>query len=91
MSSFSIDFEPWLIFLPGNYFYTDISTFFQLESELHELTASLFQEAHLMVNDANVKAAAAEKSLFEAKMKIEGLETEVAALKTLVLTSTPAR
>jgi Rab-3A-interacting protein len=38
-----------------------------------------------------VKAASAERSLIEADMKIDGLETEVAALKTLVLTSTPAR
>jgi len=44
-----------------------------------------------MVNEANIKTAAAEKSLHEANMKIDGLETEVAALKTLVLTSTPAR
>ena len=64
---------------------------FQVESELHELTASLFQEAHRMVQEANVKAASAERCLHEADMKIDGLETEVAALKTLVLTSTPAR
>ncbi len=38
-----------------------------------------------------MKAAAAERSLVEANMKVDGLETEVAALKTLVLTSTPAR
>jgi len=61
-----------------------------VEAELEELTASLFQEAHRMVREANVKAAQAEKSLAESDMKIDGLETEVAALKTLVITSTPA-
>ena len=44
-----------------------------------------------MVREANVKAASAEKCLVEADMKIDGLETEVAALKTLVLTSTPSK
>ena len=62
-----------------------------MESELQDLTASLFEEANRMVQEANIKAAAAERSLMEADMKIDGLETEVAALKTLVLTSTPAR
>ena len=62
-----------------------------MESELQDLTASLFEEANRMVQEANIKAAAAERSLIEADMKIDGLETEVAALKTLVLTSTPAR
>ena len=80
-----------------NYFFGEwlkidwLIDFLQVESELHELTASLFQEAHKMVQEANVRAAASEKSLIEADMKIDGLETEVAALKTLVLTSTPAR
>ena len=62
-----------------------------VEAELEDLTASLFEEAHKMVRDANVKQASAEKALAEATMKIEGLETEVAALKTLVLTSTPSQ
>ena len=62
-----------------------------VESEMQELTASLFQEAHRMVGEANVKRASAEKSLVESNMKIDGLETEVAALKTLVLTSTPSQ
>ena len=62
-----------------------------VESEMQELTASLFQEAHRMVGEANVKRASAEKLLIEANMKIDGLETEVAALKTLVLTSTPSQ
>ena len=62
-----------------------------LEAEMEDLTASLFEEAHKMVRDANVKQASAEKALVEANMKVEGLETEVAALKTLVLTSTPSQ
>ena len=63
----------------------------EVESEMSDLTASLFQEAHRMVGEANVKRASAEKSVVESNMKIDGLETEVAALKTLVLTSTPSQ
>lgn len=63
----------------------------ELENEVQELTASLFEEAHKMVGAANIKAAASERSLEEASMKIEGLETEVAALKDTVLTSTPSK
>lgn len=62
-----------------------------VERELEELTASLFQEAHKMVREANEKQAAAEKSVTESQMKVEVLTAEVAALKTLVLTSTPSR
>ncbi|XP_035978162.1 guanine nucleotide exchange factor for Rab-3A isoform X1 [Halichoerus grypus] len=68
----------------------------QLERELEELTASLFeslpspQEAHRMVREANMKQAASEKQLKEARGKIDMLQAEVSALKTLVLTSTPA-
>uniref|UniRef100_A0A3Q2NWJ0 RAB3A interacting protein like 1 n=1 Tax=Fundulus heteroclitus TaxID=8078 RepID=A0A3Q2NWJ0_FUNHE len=42
----------------------------QLEQELEELTASLFEEAHKMVRDANVKQAGAEKQLREAQGKV---------------------
>ncbi|XP_072645548.1 guanine nucleotide exchange factor for Rab-3A isoform X13 [Canis lupus baileyi] len=62
----------------------------QLEQELEELTASLFEEAHRMVREANMKQAASEKQLKEARGKIDMLQAEVTALKTLVLTSTPA-
>ncbi|XP_035293070.1 guanine nucleotide exchange factor for Rab-3A isoform X2 [Cricetulus griseus] len=62
----------------------------QLEQELEELTASLFQEAHKMVREANMKQAASEKQLKEAWGKIDMLQAEVTALKTLVITSTPA-
>ncbi|XP_036273111.1 guanine nucleotide exchange factor for Rab-3A isoform X5 [Pipistrellus kuhlii] len=62
----------------------------QLERELEELTASLFEEAHKMVREANTKQAASEKQLKEARGKIDMLQAEVTALKTLVITSTPA-
>jgi len=62
-----------------------------VESELTDLTASLFQEAHNMVREANVKAAMSEKALVESNMKVDGLMMEVAALKALVITSTPAK
>ncbi|KAL1509657.1 hypothetical protein ABEB36_004363 [Hypothenemus hampei] len=61
-----------------------------VEAELEDLTASLFQEAHNMVREANEKQAAAEKALKEGQMKVDVLTAEVAALKTLVLTSTPS-
>uniref|UniRef100_A0A8I3NIM9 RAB3A interacting protein like 1 n=1 Tax=Canis lupus familiaris TaxID=9615 RepID=A0A8I3NIM9_CANLF len=56
------------------------------------LTQSLpaSQEAHRMVREANMKQAASEKQLKEARGKIDMLQAEVTALKTLVLTSTPA-
>ncbi|XP_042177439.1 guanine nucleotide exchange factor for Rab-3A isoform X2 [Oncorhynchus tshawytscha] len=62
----------------------------QLEQELEELTASLFEEAHRMVREANVKQATAEKQLKEAQGKSDVLQAEVSALKTMVLTSTPS-
>ncbi|XP_071974132.1 guanine nucleotide exchange factor for Rab-3A isoform X4 [Engystomops pustulosus] len=62
----------------------------QLEQELEELTASLFEEAHKMVRDANIKQATSEKQLQEAHGKIDMLQAEVTALKTLVITSTPS-
>lgn len=49
------------------------------------------QEAHNMVREANQRQATAERLLEESRMKAEVLAAEVAALKTLVLTSTPAR
>jgi len=61
------------------------------DAELEELTASLFEEAHKMVREANEARAAAERALKEADMKVDGLETEVTALKALVLTSTPSQ
>nr|4LI0_C Chain C, Guanine nucleotide exchange factor for Rab-3A [Homo sapiens]4LI0_D Chain D, Guanine nucleotide exchange factor for Rab-3A [Homo sapiens]4LI0_E Chain E, Guanine nucleotide exchange factor for Rab-3A [Homo sapiens]4LI0_F Chain F, Guanine nucleotide exchange factor for Rab-3A [Homo sapiens] len=49
----------------------------QLEQELEELTASLFEEAHKMVREANMKQAASEKQLKEARGKIDMLQAEV--------------
>jgi len=63
----------------------------EVEAEVQELTASLFTEANKMVGDANEKRMSTEKCLAEATMKIDGLETEVTALKALVLTSTPSQ
>ncbi|XP_041722622.1 rab-3A-interacting protein isoform X2 [Coregonus clupeaformis] len=61
----------------------------QLGQELEELTASLFEEAHKMVREANIKQSTAEKQLKEALGKIDVLQAEVAALKTLVLSTSP--
>ncbi|XP_023682072.1 rab-3A-interacting protein isoform X2 [Paramormyrops kingsleyae] len=47
------------------------------------------REAHKMVREANVKQATAEKQLKEALGKIDVLQAEVAALKTLVLSTSP--
>ncbi|KAL3883332.1 hypothetical protein ACJMK2_029606 [Sinanodonta woodiana] len=62
----------------------------QMGEELEELTASLFQEANNMVQEANIKRMNTEKHLQEANQKVEILEAEVLALKQLVLTSTPS-
>jgi len=62
----------------------------QMSEELEELTARLFEEANKMVQDANIKRMNSEKLLQEATNKIEVLQAEVTALKTLVITSTPS-
>ncbi|KAL4233359.1 RAB3A interacting protein [Mactra antiquata] len=62
----------------------------QIGEELEELTASLFEEANNMVQDANVKRMHSEKLLGEANQQVEVLQAEVSALKQLVLTSTPS-
>ncbi|XP_071834344.1 guanine nucleotide exchange factor for Rab-3A-like isoform X2 [Apostichopus japonicus] len=62
----------------------------EMDQEIVELTANLFQEAHKMVNEANVGQAGAQKLLEEANGKIEVLQAEVQALKALVITSTPS-
>ncbi|KAK3752323.1 hypothetical protein QZH41_010342 [Actinostola sp. cb2023] len=61
----------------------------QLESELEELTACLFQEAHAMVHEARLKQDLAEKKYMEANIKVDMLQAEVNALKSLVITRTP--
>ncbi|CAJ1054619.1 rab-3A-interacting protein isoform X2 [Xyrichtys novacula] len=54
---------------------------------LKEELAKAQREAHKMVREANVKQANAEKQLKEALGKIDVLQAEVQALKTLVLSS----
>ena len=61
----------------------------QVELELDDLTACLFEEANRMVWEAKTQRAKAEKALKEANMKIDVLQAEVKALKVLVLTSSP--
>eukprot|EP00051_Salpingoeca_urceolata_P028295 m.486126 g.486126 ORF g.486126 m.486126 type:complete len:446 (+) comp24186_c0_seq1:245-1582(+) len=56
----------------------------QLETEMDDLTTSLFEEAHNMVRDEKIKAAALEKSLAEVNGKAEVMDAELKALKTLV-------
>lgn len=63
----------------------------QVEAELEDLTASLFEEANKMVYQANVLRDRTEKDLVEATLKIDMLTAEVDALKLLVITSTPSR
>jgi guanine nucleotide exchange factor for rab-3A len=62
----------------------------QVESELEDLTVSLFEEANNMVRNANVLRAKSERDCKEALMKIDVLQAEVEALKMLVITSTPS-
>jgi len=61
----------------------------RLESEIRELTASLFEQAYSMVNQAKEETAQSQKLLKEANGKIEVLEAELKALKALVINSTP--
>ncbi|CAG7731088.1 unnamed protein product [Allacma fusca] len=63
----------------------------QVEGELTDLTAALFEATHKMVQEAKMKEVTSEKNLKEAKMQLDGLQAEVAALKTLLITSTPSR
>ncbi|XP_022242926.1 guanine nucleotide exchange factor for Rab-3A-like isoform X2 [Limulus polyphemus] len=62
----------------------------EVGAELEELTASLFEEAHSMVREANIRHAKSEKLLIEANLKNDVIQAEVQALKTLVITSTPS-
>ncbi|KAH7671625.1 Protein F54C9.11, partial [Aphelenchoides avenae] len=55
-----------------------------VDSEVQELTEKLFQEAYKMVNTAEEKREHAEKLLAEARMKVDMLQAEVQALKTIV-------
>ncbi|KRX90562.1 Rab-3A-interacting protein, partial [Trichinella pseudospiralis] len=55
-----------------------------LDSEIHELTASLFQEAYRIVTEADSKRLYSEKLLTEAKGTVEMLQEEIKALKLLM-------
>lgn len=59
----------------------------KLESEIHELSASLFEQAYTMVNTAKAETVQAEKLLKEANGKIDVLQAEVKALKEVVMTT----
>lgn len=63
----------------------------RVESELEDLTASLFEEANKMVEGANVQRNRIEKELLEANSKNEMLTAEVQGLKLMVITSTPSK
>lgn len=62
----------------------------KLESEVRELSASLFEQAYKMVNTAKEETVQTGKLLQEAQNKVDVLEAEVKALKELVITSTPS-
>ncbi|XP_076445719.1 guanine nucleotide exchange factor for Rab-3A-like [Babylonia areolata] len=62
----------------------------QMEHEIDELSAALFEEANKMVQDAHVRRMNVEKRLEDANHQIEILQSEVSALKHLVVTSTPS-
>eukprot|EP00057_Strongylocentrotus_purpuratus_P031331 XP_784296.3 PREDICTED: guanine nucleotide exchange factor for Rab-3A [Strongylocentrotus purpuratus] len=62
----------------------------EVDREITELTASLFEEANSMVQEANIKRIAAERRFKEANGKIDAMQAEIGALKMLVLTSTPS-
>ncbi|VDD96192.1 unnamed protein product [Enterobius vermicularis] len=55
-----------------------------MDTEVHELTEKLFQEAYKMVNDAEERREKAEKLLAESRMKLDVLTAEVEALKIIV-------
>ncbi|XP_076467224.1 guanine nucleotide exchange factor for Rab-3A-like [Babylonia areolata] len=62
----------------------------QMEEELDDLTASLFEEANKSIQDAHLQRIKAQKRLEDATHQIDILQGEVTALKHLVVTSTPS-
>ncbi|RUS83878.1 hypothetical protein EGW08_008359 [Elysia chlorotica] len=62
----------------------------RLMKEVSDFTASLFEEVNSQLNEAALNEQQAKKQLTEANHKIDMLTAEVAALKNLVLTSTPS-
>lgn len=61
----------------------------EVEIELEDLTASLFEEANRMVQEAKHQKSKSDKALKEATMKNDVLQAEVKALKVLVRNSIP--
>ncbi|KHJ44340.1 GDP/GTP exchange factor Sec2p [Trichuris suis] len=59
-----------------------------VDGEIHELTASLFQEAYRIAKEAHDKRVYAERLLHEANGKVDMLQAEVKALKVLEFSST---
>ncbi|KAJ1349850.1 hypothetical protein KIN20_005506 [Parelaphostrongylus tenuis] len=57
-----------------------------VDAEVQELTEKLFQEAYRMVNYAEERRERAERLMNEARLQVEVLSAEVAALKLLVQT-----
>ncbi|CAJ0566206.1 unnamed protein product, partial [Mesorhabditis spiculigera] len=55
-----------------------------VDTEVHELTEKLFQEAYKMVNLAEERREKSERLLNESRMKVDVLQAEVEALKLLV-------
>lgn len=62
----------------------------RLMKEVSDFTAALFEEVNSQLNSAALSEQQAKKQLQEANAKIDVLIAEVAALKDLVLTSTPS-
>ena len=60
------------------------STRSEMDDELHTLTENLFEEAYKMVDEAKGNKVVAEKRLADAAGKIEAMETEMFALKSLI-------
>ena len=60
------------------------STRSEMDDELHTLTENLFEEAYKMVDEAKGNKVVAEKRLADAAGKIEAMETEMFALKSLL-------
>lgn len=56
-----------------------------MDDELHTLTENLFEEAYKMVDTAKEEKGLAVKKLADAAGKIDAMETEMSALKNLLL------
>merc|ERR1719283_506957 len=59
------------------------------DKELEELTATLFEEANKMVEEANSKRAAVEEALVKSKDKVNELKAEVQMLQEII--NTPSK